>query len=99
MEEGFDTGLSMPIRDLIDEWESRLVIGIWLGVEVVENKPLLVNNNKNMGMLMEEILSNWNYTQSIVLDQEQIDRTGHPTQWIGCYLCLEAPSYWALHHE
>ena len=43
MEEGFDTGLSMPIRDLIDEWESRLVIGIWLGVEVVENKPLLVN--------------------------------------------------------
>ena len=65
MEEFYDISVSMPMRILIDEWEALLVTEHLVrgrgGIQI--NHYRLIKNM--MGTLMEEMVSNWNYTHSL----------------------------------
>ena len=67
LEEDYEFSVSIPVRVLIDEWEARLVTEHFArrrgGGQI--NHYWLIKNM--MGTLMEEMLSNWNYTRSSVL--------------------------------
>ena len=66
-DDGYDTSIYMPMHTLIDEWEARLVTEhLAKGTEGRHlNHDWIIKNM--MGSLMEEMVSNWNYTRSSVL--------------------------------
>ena len=89
MEEGYETGVSMPMRVLIDEWEAHLVIehlDRGRGGGQINHYSLIKNM---MGTLMQEIASTWNYTRNSVLSSKtklieidsQLNRLDATSSW------------------
>ena len=70
IEEGYNTGVSMIVRVLINEWETCLVtkhLARGRGGGHINHYYLIKNM---MGTLMEEMASNWNYIHSLVFSAE-----------------------------
>ena len=66
-EDGYDIGVSMTVRTLIDEWESKLInenLARGIGGRRLNHYWIIKNM---MGSLMEEMVGAWNYTRSFVL--------------------------------
>ena len=68
--DGYDNGITTPICNLIDDWETRLVNenlaqGIGGGIP---NHYWIVKNM--MGSLMEKMVGTWNHTGSSVLQEK-----------------------------
>ena len=78
-EYGYASGVSMPVKNLIDEWVARLInenLFRGIGGGRLNNYWIIKNM---MGSLMEEMVGTWNYTRSSVL-QEKTKLIEHDTQ-------------------
>ena len=66
-EDGYASGVSMSVRNLIDEWEARLInknMARGIGGGRLNHYRIIKNM---MGSLMDEMVRTWNYNRSSVL--------------------------------
>src|SRR5713101_7781479 len=69
-EDGYDSGISMSVRTLIDDSEARLInehLAKGIGGRHLNHYWIVKNM---MGSLMEEMVGTWNYTHSSVLQEK-----------------------------
>ena len=67
-EDGYSSGVSMLVGNLIDEWESRMInenLARGIGGRRLNHYWIIKNM---MGFIMEEMVGTWNYSRSSVLE-------------------------------
>ena len=98
-DDGNDTGISIPMRTLIDEWEARLVtehLARGIGGRHLNHYWIVKNM---MGSHMEEMVSTWNYTRSSVIQAKtrlieldtQLNKRDATSKWKRLALGLYTP--------